>query len=296
VDRGDVPLGEALKLVPATASDPSRLVVVRGAQLLSSIHTELLPEADRQRYRAWLVELYGPRARALGWTPKPGEGDDVKPLRSAVVGRAATSGDKVLSQEADRLARAWLADRKSVHPEAAGMALYVAARNGDRSLFDTVLAQTRAAQDRNERSRLMGLLGLFRDPALLKEALALVAGDEFDVRESRAILLNAFNTPSSRAQAWDFYQRNFDALAGKLRSDEVNWLIESVGSLCDEQSRAQAEALLTPRVAKIEGGPRSLARALESIQLCIDSERRNQPGVREFLRTRGKAVNKTAAH
>ncbi|WNG43164.1 M1 family metallopeptidase [Archangium minus] len=294
VDRGDLPLGEALKLVPATAADPHRLVLQSGTQLLSSIRRELLPEEDRQRYQAWLRELYGPRARALGWTPKPGESDDVKQVRNLLVGYVASAGDAALSQEANRLARAWLADRKSVNPETVWAALRVAASNGDRALFDTMLAQARATKDRNERSRLLATLGAFRDPAILKEALALVAGDAFDVRDTSGILRTAFYTPESRAQAWDFYTRNFDSLASKLRSDELNGFIEMVGELCDEKRRAEAEALLTPRVVNIEGGPRSLSRALESIRLCIEADRRHQPGVREFLRTRGKAGKKTA--
>jgi aminopeptidase N len=295
VERGDVPLGEALKLVPATASDSHRLILQAGAQLLFSVRAERLPEAERPRYRAWLRELYGPRARALGWTPRPGEGDDVKKLRSMLLGLAAIGGqDPVLSQEAGRLARAWLADRESVSPEVAWSALRVAARDGDRTLFDTVLAQARASQDRNERTRLLASLGAFRDPTLKKEALALVLGDAFDVRDTQALFGTAFFS-ESRDLAWDFYQRNFDTLAGKLRSDELGGLIGMVGNLCDEQQRAEAEALLTPRVANIEGGPRALARALESIRLCVESERRHQPSVVEFLRTRGKASHKATA-
>ena len=216
----------------------------------------------------------------------------MKQLRSALLGVAAVGGqDPALIQEGSRLARAWLADRKAVHPEVAWTAVRVAARSGDRALFDTLLAQARAAKDRNERVRMLGTLGVFRDVALVKEALPLVSGNEFDVRETLPILYSAFYNSESRAHAWDFYRQNFDALSTRLRSDELNGLIEMVGDLCDEQRRAEAEAFLRSRVEKIDGGPRSLARALESIQLCIESERRNQPGVREFLRTRGKAVN-----
>ncbi len=45
-------------------------------------------------------------------------------------------------------------------------ALRVAARDGDRALFDTVLAQARSTQDTNERVELLSALGAFRDPAL----------------------------------------------------------------------------------------------------------------------------------
>jgi hypothetical protein len=93
----------------------------------------------------------------------------------------------------------------------------------------------------------------------------------------------AFHIPETRALAWDFYRQHFDAIAGRLRSDEQGWLIALTGSFCEDSRRAEVEALLSPRVAKIEGGPRELARALESIKLCAESERRNQPSVREFL-------------
>ncbi|HEX8825672.1 MAG TPA: M1 family metallopeptidase [Archangium sp.] len=287
VDRGDVPLGEAMKLIPSTASDPHRLILQRGTQVLASLRLERLPEADRARYRAWMRELYAPRARALGWTPQPGEPDELKQTRALLLARAALGGeDPELLQEGARLARSWLVDRKSVSPEVAWTALQVAARGGDRALFNTVLAQARASKDRYERSRLLATLGGFRDPALVKEALALVGGEEFDMRDTTGILYTAFYSPETRALAWDFYLRNFDKLASKLRSDELGWLIEMAGDLCDETQRAEAEAVLTPLAERIEGGPRALARALESIRLCIESDRRHQPGVLEFLRTR----------
>jgi aminopeptidase N len=292
VDRGDLPLGEAMKVVPSVTASGNHLLVQRGVQLLASVQLEQLSEADRQLYRTWIRELYGPRARELGWTPKPGENDSTKQLRGMLVGRVAAAGDPALSREADQLARAWLADRKAVNPESVWGAMYVAARNGDRALFDTLLAQARATQDRNERTRLLGVLGAFKDQALVKEALALLASDEFDLRDTQYILFGALYSMDSRAQAWDFYQQHFDRFAAKLRSDEINEIIDVAGGLCDEKRLAEAEALLSPRVAKIEGGPRSLARALESIRLCIEAERRNAPSVREFLRTRGKAVSK----
>jgi aminopeptidase N len=285
VDRGDVPLGNALKLIPATATDPNRLILQGGTQLLSSIHMDLLPEADRQRYRAWLRATYGSRALALGWKAPPGESDDVKATRRTLLMLAAAAGqDPTLSQEADRLARAWLADHKAVDKELARTALLVAARNGNSSLFEQILAQARKVEDRNERVELLSLLGGFRDPTLTRKALALLAEDEFDVRDTQRILAIAFYTSETRALAWEFYRQNFDRLASKLRSDELGWLIGVTGTFCEEPRRAEVETFLSPRVAKIDGGPRELARALESIRVCAESERRNQPSVLEFLR------------
>jgi aminopeptidase N len=290
VSRGDMPLGEALRLVPATASDSQRLILRGGNHLLSALREEWLAEPERLRFKAWLRTLYAPRARALGWLPRPGESDDVKQTRMMLLGRAVMGGeDPALSEEAGRLARAWLADRKGVPAESAHLALFVAVRHGDRALFDQVLAQARASQEPAERTRLLSTLGGFEDPALLQEAFALVTGTEFDVRDTVNILMRALYSPETRSLAWAFYQQHFDALAAKMRSDELGWFIGTVGVFCDEERRAEVDALLSPRVARIEGGPRALARELESIRLCIESKRRHQSSVVEFLSTPGKA-------
>jgi aminopeptidase N len=285
VRRGDLPLGEALRLVPTTAVDEDRTLVQRGARLLQLVNEEGLPEADRARFRKWVGEVYGPRARALGWEPGPGDSDEVKQARTRLLELATTRGeDPALVREAGRLARAWLADRKAVHPEAVPGVLAVAARHGDRALFDTLLARAREAEDRNERIRMLTALSSFREPALVREALALVAGSEFDLRETRLLLIGAFNMPETREQAWAFYREHFDALAGRLRSDELGGLIGLVGNLCDERRLAEVEAFLGPRVSRLENAPRALARARESIRLCAESDRLHQQGVRSFLR------------
>jgi hypothetical protein len=284
VERGDLLLGEALRAVPSTATDPSRLVVLRGLRLLGSIQTERLSTEDRARYAAWVRSLYGPRARALGWTPKPGESEEVQQLRLLLVGVASVGGEEpTLEREARRLAQAWLKDRKAVRADVAGSALRVAARKGDAAFFDTVLAEARKTKDRRERGELLMALGFFREPALTRRALALLAGTEFDIRETQTILRVALERPESRGEAWAFYKENFDSLAARLRSDERSRLIEHIGVLCDATQRTEAEALLAPRVKHLEGGPRAMSRALESIQLCVESDARHGPSVRDFL-------------
>ena len=160
------------------------------------------------------------------------------------------------------------------------------ARQADRALFDTVVAQARAAKTSEQRAELLSVLGMVRDPALVTQALALVVDKEFDLRDSSSILRLSLSNPYARDQAWAFYQAHFDELAPRMRSDELGHLIGDVRVFCDEPHRAQVEAFLRPRAAKIEGGTRALDRALEASQLCIVTERRHQPSVLEFLRAR----------
>ncbi len=287
VERGDLPLGEALKAVPASAKSTNRLVVQSGASLLGQVPVDQLTQEERQRFRAWVASLYSARARAMGWVPKPGEDDSVKESRSLFLQLAGGTGDDPqLAKEALTLVRAWLADRKSVDPEAFGSALPRAAAHGDVALFDALLEAAKKEQDRSERSRLLTSLAYFRNPDLLWRALGLVVSPDFDGRDSQVILGMALMSPESQALAWNFYQTHFDALSQRLRSDELGRLIGQTGNRCNEIDLAQVETFLTPRVDKIEGGPRALARALESIRLCIKAQEVHAPSVKAFLRTR----------
>ena len=284
VGRGDLLLGEALKAVPAPARSKERLVVESGASLLERVRLDRLSVEERKRYRAWVASLYAPRARALGWVSKRGDDDAVKQSRSLFLRLAAGEGeDAVLVTQATPLVLAWLKDRKSVDPEAVSSALPRAATHGNAALFDALLEAAKKEPDRNERVRLLSALGFFRAPELTRRALGLVAGSDFDTRDALIILRTALVLPETQSLAWGFYREQFDTLTKRLRSDELGGLISQVGNLCDAAQLTEAEAFLTPRVKQVEGGPRALARALESIRLCIESEKLHQQSVRDFL-------------
>lgn len=288
VERGDLAVGDALALVPATAQDPSRLVLERGAALLGLARADLLPEPDRARMRAWLRKLYGPRARALGWSPRPGEPDDARQLRVTLLNLAADGGeDPALVREAQRVARASLRDRTTVSADVAPLALTVAARAGDAALFDAVFAAARATKDRTERGRLVAALGAFREPGLAARARALVLGSELDRRETAGILHAQLSDARTRGAAWAWLLEHFGTLARGMRSDEAGGLLARVGVLCDAGALAQAEARLGPQAERVEDGPRRLRRALEQVRVCATQREALAPQAQQFLRALG---------
>ena len=67
------------------------------------------------------------------------------------------------------------------------------------------------------------------------------------------------------------------------RADDVNDLLEATAQTCDPQAREAAATFFTPRVAKLDGGPRTLAKALEASDACIAEHARNAAAVEAFL-------------
>ncbi len=281
---GDVPMATALALVPAFAGDPNRPVVESVQRIAAAPRDFLVPDEMRPRYRRFVSDVFGPRARALGWTPKKGEDEDTELLRESLVPFVANEGDEpVLVAEATRLARAWLADRKAVDAQIAPAVLDVAARHGDMELFALFVAEARKSADRRERARLLGALGLFQDPSVVPVALALTLSPDFDARETVPILREAASNRETRPLAWAFLKAHFDALAARLPRESPARFPMLASGFSDEASRADVEAFFRDKAPKYMGGPRVLAQTLEQIHLRAAFKAAQQESVSDFL-------------
>jgi alanyl aminopeptidase len=284
VAAGALPRSAALATVGELAHDKSRHLVDASLALVTGLD-ELVSDALRPNYQRFLRKLYQPRARELGWQPRPGEGPDTKQLRPELLELVAGDGeDRQLIDAGTKLAWAWLDRHDALAPELVNTALAVAARYGDQRLFDRLHADAKRATDRAEQGRLLRALGAFTAPALVEQALALTLSDEFELRESSALLQGAMADPRSRMTAYRFVQQHFDELSAKLPPLYRPYMAMFIVPLCDEAQRADAEAFLTPKMAGLPGGPLALKQALEELSLCAAGRKVQAPSIEAFLR------------
>jgi hypothetical protein len=90
--------------------------------------------------------------------------------------------------------------------------------------------------------------------------------------------------PNLRAQAWDWLKANFDGVLARVPAHHGQArVLGLVGAFCDEAHAQDAEAFLGPRAAKIDGGPRALAQALEGVRLCAAKRQQQAPSARAFF-------------
>jgi alanyl aminopeptidase len=216
--------------------------------------------------------------------PRPGEEDDTRIVRSQLVWLVGNQGeDAALRAEARVLADRWLADRKAIEPELVGSALSLAAKGGDRAFWDKLHAAARAEKDRRDRNRILDAMGSFEDPRLVDEGFKLALTDEFDPRESMALIRGPAGERRTRQQAYDFVKANYDTILARLPKQWGAGLAWMAASFCDAAHRADAEAFFKPRTPTQEGGPRTFAQVMEDIDLCIARRTTHQPSVKAFL-------------
>jgi alanyl aminopeptidase len=283
-EAGELPMADALALVPRFSNDPSRQIVQATLRISSDIKDHQVAPDRRANYARFVSKMYGQKARALGFTPKPGEDDDTKLLRRALLGFVALEGQEPdLQAEARRLSLKWLDDPSAVSADMVGDVLEVAGRYGDRALFDRFRAAAKSNPRRRDRARLYSALGSFQDPALLKEAFALTLDPALDYRETDATFFASIGTSAGRAALWEFVQPNFDAIVARMPRETTGQIAYVASGFCDAAKEKEAKSFLSGRVEKLPGGPRNLAQTMESIQLCIASRTAQEPGVGEFL-------------
>src|SRR5262249_36665460 len=287
---GRLPYGEVLPLVAGLAGDPNREIVQRAAAMIERLRGNLIPAALRPSYAQFIRRVFGPRARKLGWTGKRGENEDTVLLRPALVGMLAYPGDdEALQREARQLARKWIADHGAVQADVVPAALHIAAKTGNRALFDELHAAAGKEPDRRDRRWILQAMGAFREPEIAKAALSLALSDELDPRETFSIVATAASDPDTREQAYQFIKDNFNRWLERLPRDFGAHMPNLVEGFCDEKHRADMEAFFKDRSTRFTGGPRRLANALERVDLCIAAKRVQQPSVEAFFRGKPKA-------
>ena len=287
--NGKIPLGSALGLMPNLVKDPNREVVTKTMQITTGLDRDLVPVNLLPQYRRYLSDLYGERARQLGWKARPREDDDTRLLRPQVLGVASNQAeDTELIEQAKKLATQWLDDRKAVDPDMVGVVLATAARHGNRALFDRIRAEAEKEHDESVRDELLNAMGSFQDPAIIKIALPIVLTDEFDGRESLGILFSAAGSPDTRDLAYNFVKDHFDDLVAKLPTDTGSFLPRAAAGYCDNEHRADVETFFKNRSTKYTGGPRILAQVGEGIGLCAAYKDIQEASLVSFLQKYGK--------
>jgi cytosol alanyl aminopeptidase len=285
VRSADVPLGEALALQPILLRDPERRVVTQGTDFIGGLR-DLVPDALKPNYRAYIRNTIGPLVTNASWEPTVNETDDQRLQRLAYLDLLARDGESNwLIAEAKRLALAWLDDRAALSPDAVDYVLGVAAHFADAPLFDRLLREAERAGDPSDRHQLVSALGACADPALARRALQALVAHEFRPLDSLSLLSALSIHAETRALTYDFVKQNYEAVAAALPHEVVFWYLPMIAQgFAELERRDDVQAFFQGKDVKLTGGPRILAQVVESVALNHAFKAAQQPSLIEFLK------------
>jgi alanyl aminopeptidase len=285
--RASSPTADVMDALAPLAADGSYAVAGTPMELLNTLGRWLEGDPLHAQVEAYAGALYAPAYRALGWEPKKGQAE---PSGRVILRRivldflAFTARDKAVRREAAARGRAYLEGHpEAVSPELANVALQVAAEEGGAPFFDALVAALASETREVQRRRLLAAIGSVADPALAARARALELDPRVRVNEVTRILAVQLRRAQTRDAAWAFLTGNLDKLLARIPVFSASDVVWHATSYCDRAHRDELEKLFAPRIAAIEGGPRSLAGALEEMNLCVARRTAQEPSAREFF-------------
>ncbi len=272
-NAGDVPQSRALAAVPSFANAPERQIVAQAQEVVTGVKPFLDPALE-DNYARFVREVFGERARKLGWSAAPGEDAETRLLRAGLVPFDAGQGaDPVLVAQARRLAEGWLATGGGVDSDMLGGVLATAARFGDRALFDSMLAKLDKTTDRQLRRSVIVALGSFRDPKIAESALDLMIHSHIDMRETAFLLFSPLGDRATDRLPFEFVKAHYEEIVAKAPRGggfEFGAVLPMTGrAFCDASSLKAFEDFFGERAKTFTGGPRNYSQVVEAVRLCM---------------------------
>ena len=263
-------------------SERARAVVGVMIGRFGEIHDTVVSAADRTAFEKWVRDFLRPIATELGETPKPGEPDDTRGLRSDVFATLAYYGrDPQVLARSRVLVEQYMRDPNSVEAALAGNALAVAALEGNSDLYERYLAHMKTAKTPEEHYNYFGALTQFPSAELAKRTFELALSPEVKNQDLYKIggLLGNVETQTA---AWELFKSNYPAIAQKSGASLSDGFATFAGYFCDEKLRDDSQEFFAAQ--NIPGTERILQNAKDSVNACIGLRSLQQANLSAYLK------------
>lgn len=273
-----------LAAVRTIASSKYPSVVMAPAPSLVKLRDYIVPAADRDKVVALMRAIYRPRLDALRASMKSAAAVDegTKVARELLQTKLVT----FLALEArDPELRATLADEArrylgfgkpgmkpdpgAVPPAQRQVALQVAVQEDGLPFVDALTSQMLASDNIQFRSEAAVALGASDDNAVADHVRKLLLDPRLRAREPTSIAFAQADRPSQRRATFDWFKANHEAFMSHIGRFGYRWLPRLGDGFCTPAEHDELSAFFTPMLDRMEGAKRTLAEALEDIDLCV---------------------------
>ena len=287
VRAGKIGVETVLKVLPSFDKETNHEVVGAEVEILTAMSDAVIDDRSRAGFKKYVAARLGNQKRALGWAGKkgPSEIDDGKALlrKSVLFAMGELAEDDATLKEADKQAKAWLADPNSVDGDIAQVAVELGSRRAGRERFDALLSALK--NPTTPQNRIIAVRGLsaFGDASLLKDALDKLFTGEIKLQDVRYVFGAALDHPPSRPVLLDWVRTNWSKLGARMPRPFVRRFVSLVGQTCTPSARDEMAAFFRTEAKHLDGADRALAQGIEKATLCMELHERGAPAAAKAL-------------
>jgi len=272
-----------LNLISALNQDDERAIVESYLAGLRLVHDDLLTEASKPAFLAWVRSNFSPMFAKLGWTPVAGETDDRHEVRALLIQILGEIGeDPEVINHAVALAGQYSKDETAIDPSLVRGVLEVAAMSNDAGLFQQYMeAMSNPKSSPEQLSDYSRGLDRFSDPKLTEQWLERIIGPETRSQDAAGYLGRVLQNPSAQKMAWEWTKQHWSEVAGKLTTGSGFAIVNATSHFCSANMRNEVEQFFSDH--KVAATSRSLKQSMEMMDSCIHFQARQQPNLTAWL-------------
>jgi aminopeptidase N/puromycin-sensitive aminopeptidase len=289
VHSGQGTVAGYLDLVLALKQDPNAAVLDTAHQQLEKVDSDIATDEDRIAFAAMLRRQFGPVYAAMG-SPAKSDSYDRQELRGILFRILGAAHDPAVLAQAQALtARVYATDKKkdkTLDAALADSAVLVSASTGDVALYDKLLAISKDSKNPYEKTDALRLLARFPDPALVKRTLDYTVSGEVRNQDAWIVLVALLHNRETRDQAWEYMQKNWDKVQAQLTISSGASVVAATGSFCSVRQRDEVVNFFATH--KVESSERTLAKAIDSINDCIQLRSAQESDFHRWLEQQAK--------
>nr|CDS30944.1 puromycin sensitive aminopeptidase [Hymenolepis microstoma] len=236
------------------------------------------------------IELALPVYEKIGFEPTSADTCNellLRPIIIAVLGRVGYKDVVEKAQAAfERHHKAVISstdDQSQLIPSDLRRAIYaICMRSGGDKVFNMLLELHERAQMNDERVKILGSLGMTRDPELLKRVIELAYADFVRKQDRYHVLLGVTGTPGGRRTLWNFVKSRIDNLVEDLATTDLlsSVLKGAAKGFASMKRHDEIRDFLTAHKLPCQ---RAVQQILESVRNNSDRLGRDEMALKEYL-------------
>jgi len=280
MQSGHGSVGDYLDLVLALKNEPNANVLDSALGKVRGIDERIASPADSRRLHTVLRREFGPVYAALPPHDKEDTPDRMN-RRALLFNVLGLADDPAVLKQAEKITIDLFAGKDTSDPALNDASVALMAKNGTPAFYEALQRVSRNTPSPTLQEETLALLADFEDPELVKRTLDYAVSGEVRNQDSWLLIGSLLRHPETRAQAWQFVEKNWDKVHAQLTSGSGARIVSSTGSFCSVAERDQAQNFFTTH--KVESAERALKEAYDASTDCIALREAQEPKLRQWL-------------
>jgi puromycin-sensitive aminopeptidase len=212
----------------ADEAEPDVWSVVVGALGLCD---RVITAENRPLLASFVRQVLQPQLERVGWTAKPGEGEQLPLLRALLVSALGTIGeDEAVIGEARALFAMDHERGESIDADLATAVLTIVASHATRTEFEQILTRMRHPLSPIDENRHLNSLASVTDPQLAAEVLEL-CNSEIRTQNAPYLLGAMLRSRAVGASTWSFLEAHFSEFSERFPANSIHRMLDGVTNL-----------------------------------------------------------------